>query len=273
MIETVRSWEPYEPFLHQYAAEDPTVAGEEQLLADTARVFAAAGSLCFCAVEETETAGLFAFVPAEEGYLVTQLWLTRSEGAGREMLAHFWEDNKVHGVEFTFRPQNTLLRKLLMEAGATVFPVQRDMRLTGPAPAMDTAGIVPLRAGYEGGYFALHRAADPEGETYWTGEMVAADREGFGVLLAVEGGVPVGYLDLSLGEAGNNVGDLFVAPDHRRKGWGRKLLTEAVRRTLPRPLTLQVDGDNAAARALYEAMGFRYVPGSERVDAIWRIPR
>lgn len=243
------------------------------MLALAARAVSAEGSLCFAAEEEGETTGFFAFVPEGDGYWVNSLWLTRSEGAGREMLAHLRDLGSIQGVEFTFRPQNVLLQKLLMEAGATVFPVQRDMRLTGPAPAMDTAGIVPLRAGYEGGYFALHRAADPTGETYWTGEMVAADREGFGVLLAVEGGVPVGYLDLGLGEAGNNVGDLFVAPDHRRKGWGRKLLTEAVRRTLPRPLTLQVDGDNAAARALYEAMGFRYVPGSERVDAIWRIPR
>ena len=136
---------------------------------------------------------------------------------------------------------------------------------------MSTEGVVPLSAAYEAAYFALHRAADPNGETYWTGEMVAADREGFCVLLAVDGGVPVGYLDLGLGETGSNVADLFVAPDHRRQGWGRKLLCEAIRCTPPQPLTLQVDVDNEAALRLYERMGFRYVPGSERVDAIWRI--
>ena len=108
-------------------------------------------------------------------------------------------------------------------------------------------------------------------ETYWTGEMVAADPSGFCVFLALDAGVPVGYLDLGLGDGGSNVADLYVDKDHRRRGWGRKLLGKAIRWNGARALTLQVDVDNGPAIRLYEGMGFRFVPDSGRMDAIWRI--
>ena len=101
--------------------------------------------------------------------------------------------------------------------------------------------------------------------------MVTADESGFLVLLALADGVPVGYLDLGLSEEGNNVADLYVDQAYRRKGWGRKLLGKAVELAGDKPLTLQVDVDNAAAVALYESMGFQTKPDSSFIDAIWRI--
>ena len=187
------------------------------------------------------------------------------------MLAHLKRAYPACEVEFTFSPRDTLLRRLLAEVGATVFPEQRNMELAGPVPPVDTAGVVPLSKAFEPAYFALHRDSDPAGETYWTGEMVAADQEGFSVLLALEQCTPVGYLDLGLGEGGNNVADLYVDPTHQRKGWGRKLLRKAVERTGMKPLTLQVDVDNGPALALYEGMGFRFRPEDSWMDAIWRI--
>ena len=187
------------------------------------------------------------------------------------MLRYLKETYPGYGTEFTFRPENTMLRQLLEEAGATVFPEQRDMALKGPVPTVDTSGIVPLSKEYEPQYCALHRDSDPEGETYWTGEMVAADPSGFRVFLALDAGVPVGYLDLGLGDGGSNVADLYVDKDHRRRGWGRKLLGKAIRWNGARALTLQVDVDNGPAIRLYEGMGFRFVPDSGRMDAIWRI--
>ena len=81
----------------------------------------------------------------------------------------------------------------------------------------------------------------------------------------------MGYLDLGLGEEGNNVADLYVDPVHRRKAWGRKLLGKAVELTGDKPLTLQVDVENDPAIRLYESMGFRFKPESSWVDAIWQI--
>ena len=270
MIRTIDTWEPYEPFLRQFWREK-SEAQREQLLSGLTETFARKGNLCFGAFDEERMTGLFVFSLLEEAYLVMTRWLTRSEGAGREVLAYLAEEYPGYGVEFTFRPEDALLKKLLTEAGATVFPVQQDMALKGPVPTVDTSGVVPLSKAYEPQYFALHRDSDPDGETYWTGEMVAADPTGFLVLLAVEGGTPVGYLDLGLGEGGGNVADLYVDKAHRRQSWGRKLLGKAIERNGKKPMTLQVDVDNEPAIRLYEHMGFQPVPDSCRMDAIWRI--
>ena len=261
MIRTIRSWEPYGSFLKAYPQDAACLA----------EAFAREDTLAFGAFAEETTTGLFLFSRFEENYLVMKRWLTRSEAAGREMLAYLKRAYPGYGVEFTFRPADALLKKLLLEAGATVFPEQRDMERQGSAPLADTAGVEPLSKAHESAYFALHRDSDPAGETYWTGEMVAADPAGFLVLLAVADGVAVGYLDLGLGEASNNVADLYVDKAHRRQGWGRKLLATAVEMTGAKPLTLQVDEDNEAAIALYESMGFQAKPDSSFIDAIWRM--
>ncbi len=261
MIRIIQSWEPYVSFLQAYPRETASLA----------KAFAREGALAFGAFEGEQMTGLFVFSQFEDNYLVMSRWLTRSEAAGREMLAYLKRAYLACEVEFTFSPRDMLLRKLLAEVGATVFPEQRNMELAGPVPPVDTAGVVPLSKAFEPAYFALHRDSDPAGETYWTGEMVAADKEGFLVLLAMADGVPVGFLDLGLGEEGNNVSDLFVLSAHRRKGWGRKLLTKAIELTGAKQLTLQVDVKNDPALRLYESMGFRFKPEDSWMDAIWRI--
>lgn len=93
------------------------------------------------------------------------------------------------------------------------------------------------------------------------------------VWLAWQGDAPAGVAVCFLGFATFearpllNVHDLVVAPDHRRRGVGRALL-EAVaagaRELGCCRVTLEVRQDNAPARALYAAVGFRgYVLGGE----------
>lgn len=265
MIRSISNRESLEPFLQQLAE------GEGKAVFELTDALDREGTLAFGSFDGEEMTGLFLFSRWEDKYLVMSRWLTRSETAGREMLTYLNREYPGYGVEFTFRPQDALLKKLLLEAGATVFPEQRDMKLVGPVTAVDTSGIEPLSKALEPRYFVLHRDSNPDGETYWTGEMVAANQARFIVLLALQDGVPVGYLDLGLGEGGSNVGDLYVDPAYRRQGWGRKLLGKAIERNGAKPLTLQVDVDNEPAIRLYENMGFRAVPDSSRIDAIWRI--
>ena len=91
------------------------------------------------------------------------------------------------------------------------------------------------------------------------------------MLLAMTDGVPVGFLDLGLGDEGNNVSDVYVDPVHRRKGWGRKLLAQAIESTGAKKLTLQVDVENDPAIRLYESMGFQFKQEDSWMDALWRI--
>ena len=74
-------------------------------------------------------------------------------------------------------------------------------------------------------------------------------------------GIAICFIGLSTFQARPllNVHDLAVVPGHRRKGVGRALLIEAERQAASRgccKLTLEVQDDNLAARALYERSGF-----------------
>lgn len=77
------------------------------------------------------------------------------------------------------------------------------------------------------------------------------------VLVSTEDDRPVGYL-LPLYGDGAHVAELVVAPANRREGRATALL-DALAALLPdgERLTLLVERENRAARACYEAAGFR----------------
>lgn len=80
----------------------------------------------------------------------------------------------------------------------------------------------------------------------------------FGLLALVEE-QPLGYLVARTAADESEVIDFLVLPGARRQGIGRALLTaakESARRRGARKLFLEVARDNAAARALYDVMGF-----------------
>jgi len=78
------------------------------------------------------------------------------------------------------------------------------------------------------------------------------------VLIAEEDGRAVGFL---LGRPKKDrigyVSDLYVRPDHRRRGLGRALLSEGAHLLGREVVTLDVDASNPDARAFYERLGFR----------------
>lgn len=86
------------------------------------------------------------------------------------------------------------------------------------------------------------------------------------ILLALDGSAVVGAATCFFGFSTFsarlllNVHDLAVLPDFRGRGIGRALLRAAEARALGRgcsKLTLEVREDNARARGLYRALGFR----------------
>ena len=63
--------------------------------------------------------------------------------------------------------------------------------------------------------------------------------------------------------AGNKMESLFLAPDFLRRGWGRRLVQHA--QELYGELMVDVNEQNQAARAFYEACGF-VVEGRSDLD-------
>jgi len=76
-------------------------------------------------------------------------------------------------------------------------------------------------------------------------------------LVSVDGTDPLGYLLAVPGDGTTYVAELVVAPDHRREGRAKALLSACAEDGSS--LTVTVAPDNGAARALYEDCGFENV--------------
>ena len=230
--------------------------------------------LVFGVFRGAEPIGLFAFLHIEEDhYLEMTAALSRSADAVREMLSFLEEQYPGYHADFVFHPKNRYLKEALAEKGADLAVEQMRMRLR-QAPAGEaapssviSADIALLSDDYLPQYCALHNQ-----DVYWTGEKVAEAPERFRTFLALDRKQVVGYLDITYRDDENNIFDLLVAEDHRRRGFGRKLLAAAIEMNRPHGMTLEVDVDNAPAIALYRSMGFQPIPDQNTQTAGWDIP-
>lgn len=176
-----------------------------------------------------EMTGLFAFlVLPDERYLEMLTGLSRERDAYTEAFDYLAQRYPGFGADFVFRPDDALLRAELVRRGAEFDPEQQLMTADAPPAGVDTTGIEPLSERYAAQYCALHSR-----DVYWTGERVLEAQDRFRTLLAVENGSVVGYLDATTGFEENEVFDLRVAEPHRRRGWGRRLLAEAMEQKSP----------------------------------------
>lgn len=104
--------------------------------------------------------------------------------------------------------------------------------------------------------------ADLEGSIPLVRKHLAA--EGADVWVACDdGGAVMGFMGMS----GSQVDMLFLAPEHFRRGVGRRLVEHA--RSLHGDLTADVNEQNSAARQFYEACGF-VVEGRSELDGTGR---
>lgn len=68
-----------------------------------------------------------------------------------------------------------------------------------------------------------------------------------------EHGNPIGFIAM----IGNEIGGLFLDPDHHGHGYGRAMVDHVVR--LKGPLRVEVFKDNKIGRPFYERYGFEFV--------------
>lgn len=212
--------------------------------------------------------GLFAFLRLpDEKYMELLAGLSRERDAYQELFGYLERHCPGYQADFVFNPRNYLLKALLTQRQAEFEPEQQKLALTAPPAGLDTAGIEPLSGQYAAQYCAIHNK-----DVYWTGEKVLQAQDRFRTFLAIRDGAVIGYIDVTCTLAENEPFDLFVLPEYRRMGYGRRLLAAAIEANAPSGMTLYVDVDNAPAISLYTSMGFAPVQGQNNLTAHWTLP-
>ena len=135
-----------------------------------------------------------------------------------------------------------------------------------PAAFRDaTPADVPAILAHQRDYYATDGYAFDEAAAREAIAGLLADAHRGRLWVLADAGAVVGYLAVTFGWSleyqGRDafVDELYVAPSHRGRGLGRAAMTlaeEACRAAGVRALHLEVERENATARALYARMGF-----------------
>ncbi len=272
MIKPICSYEDIQDFVDSFYNDpdfaDPMLTNAEQMENNLLKsIRKPENHRVFGIFRENTIIGLFAFlVLQEEKYLEMLVGLSRQREACCGMFSYITRNFSGYSADFVFNPRNAPLRQLLTEKGAEFEPEQQKMVLCKTVPDMDTTGVEAYSQRYAQQYFAIHNK-----EMYWTGEKVAAAPERFRTFLAIEEGQVIGYIDVPHCFQENEPFDLFVLPEYRRRGWGRKLLAKAVEENHPKGMMLLVEVADEAAIRLYCSAGFVKADGPSSLTAHWKV--
>lgn len=242
---------------------DPMLSSEEQMRCNLLDAPHRPTNKIWGVFEGTEIVGLFVFlILEEESYLEMLVGLSRSLNAYEEMLSFLKKTYKGCQADFVYNPGNHLLHALLAGEKSWFEAEQQKMVLKREVPCQDSRRIELYSPKYREQYIAIHSR-----DGYWTADKVIGAPDRFRILLAIEQGEVVGYIDVTHKYEENEPYDVFVKESCRRKGYGRALLAKAIELNSPRGMMLLVDAHNTAAISLYESLGFARAVGENNITA------
>ena len=272
MIKPVGSYADCREFAESFQTDtnfsDPMLSTEEQIRCNLEKAFTRPNRQILGVYQGGQLAGLFVLLVLDEDkYLEMLVGLSREAQAYRELMEYLARNYPGWKADFVFNPRNGLLKATLEDVRAEFEQEQQKMVFSGSVIPGDSTGIQEFSEQYAAEYYVIHSR-----DVYWTGEKVAAAPEKFRTFLAINQGRVVGYLDVTHCFEENEPYDVYVLPEYRRRGYGRKLLAKALECNQSKGMMLLVETDNTAAIRLYESMNFKTVPGQNSLTAHWRIP-
>lgn len=265
---SVRSFDECASFVNGFCTDnifsDPMLSNAEQLKCNLINAIEKKESHVVISIcMNQQMIGLFSFlVLKDEQYLEMLVGLSRCEDAYGAMFAYLKEHFIGYSADFVFNPNNYLLYNCLKQNKADFYEEEQRMVYNNSALNIDTTGVELLTEPYIPSYVEMHRT-----DVYWTGDKILEAKDRFRIFIAIENGDVVGYLDVTYCHEENEFYDLWVKEEHRRKGYGRKLLAKALEMNKPKGMMLLVGIYNKAAIHLYESVGFEKIDNRNSVTA------
>ncbi|MCH5198340.1 MAG: GNAT family N-acetyltransferase [Oscillospiraceae bacterium] len=243
---------------------DPMLSNAEQIKNNLIKAFENKENHTVIGIyKNREIIGLFSFlVLSDERYLEMLVGLSRFEEAYSAAFSYIKEHFSGYSADFVFNPNNYLLYHCLEQNGAEFYEEEQRMVFNRPAFNADTTGVELLSEAYAPFYAAIHKT-----DVYWTADRILESKDRFRTFIAIENGTVAGYLDVTCCHKENEIYDLWVREEYRRKGYGRKLLAKALEINSPNKMLLQVEIHNEAAIHLYESMGFEKILNQNSLTA------
>lgn len=271
-VKKIHSFDECEKFVHCFTANnffsDPMLSNDEQISNNLIKVIEKKENHRVIGIyENNDMIGLFSFlVLTDEQYIEMLVGLSNDEEAYAVMYSYLKEHFCTYNADFVFNPNNYLLYNLLKQNGAEFDAEQQKMVYGNSDLKIDTAGIELLTQKYISPYLEMHSK-----DLYWTGDKVIEATDRFHTFIAVENETVVGYLDVTHCFEENEPYDLLVKEEYRRKGYGRKLLAEALKTNAQKGMTVFIEIDNEPAICLYQSVGFVKVDNQNSLVAHLRI--
>ena len=264
MIQKIYSFDEYEGFISELANHplysDPHFTYDKNNLY---RCLNSKDKHAFVVSKDGVIEGLFVFIILpDDRYVEMLIGFTKVEEVFTEMFEYMENNYCGYQMDFVFNPLNTAIFKPLKLKGAIFEPEQMKMIQDGSVPNVSTNSIKLLSDKLVKQYCDLHST-----DTYWTGERIVSALDKFRVLLVVNDGQVLGYLDVQSCFDINEIYALYIKPEASSQGNELSLLTKAIELNKPNQMMVVVDANNKEEVDLYTAVGFTKLEGQNSVTA------
>lgn len=266
MIINIDSLEGYEDFISLISNDckltDPHFTYDNGNLYDA---FREKNQMVFASKQNDNVTGIFVWsIIEEERYAEMIIGFVQTKRAMYEMLDFMEEIYNGYQAGFVINPQNEIIRSVLNEKKANFYTEQQRMIHNGKGVFADKECIEEYSPKWKEEYCSIHST-----DRYWTAEMVLSAPDTFRVLLALEQGKIVGYIDVTHCFDMNEPYDLYIKPENKRKGYEKALLESALKYNSHKPMMVLVDVDNVEEIKLYESVGFETLKGQNSIYAAY----
>ena len=264
MIQKIYSFDEYEGFISELANHplysDPHFTYDKNNLY---RCLNSKDKHAFVVSKDGVIEGLVVFIILpDDRYVEMLIGFTKVEEVFTEMFEYMENNYCGYQMDFVFNPLNTAIFKPLKLKGAIFEPEQMKMIQDGSVPNVSTNSIKLLSDKLVKQYCDLHST-----DTYWTGERIVSALDKFRVLLVVNDGQVLGYLDVQSCFDINEIYALYIKPEVASQGYELSLLAKAIELNKPKQMMVVVDVDNKEEVDLYTAAGFVKLEGQNSVTA------